>query len=213
MRQLLYEQKIMGINAIWIFASLIAAFTLLAYFGGELLNLSNIGFEVVFPFLIAIAVGEWGKTRSDTSFDIIAAQSNSLFRWIMLRFTTVFITGSLFAFISMVIVSYIRNEMPLWEMVLLYFPPAFFLSTVCALCGICFSEEHAATLICGILWILTILARSLLRIPGVQFVYLFIRYAGDMNGIWLINKGIITLIGLVLWIGIYVISEKRVFIK
>lgn len=213
MRQLLYEQKIMGINAIWIFASLIAAFTLLAYFGGELLNLSNIGFEVVFPFLIAIAVGEWGKTRSDTSFDIIVAQSNSLFRWIILRSTTVFITGSLFAFINMVIVSYIRNEMPLWEMVLLYLSPAFFLSTVCVLCGICFSEEHAATLICGILWILTILARSLLPIPGVQFVYLFIHYAGDMNGIWLINKGIITLIGLVLWIGIYVISKKRVFIK
>lgn len=208
-----FEQKIMGINVLWIYIALTACFALLAYFGGELLTLSYLGFEVVFPFLIAIAVGEWGKTRADTNFDIIAAGSNSLFRWVSIRFVTVFATGSVFAFISMIIVALARNEIPLWEMGLLYLPSAFFLSTVCALCGLCFAGEHIATLICGVLWILSMLARSLLRIPGVQYIYLFIRYAGDLNGIWIINKVVLTLLGLALWMVIYLLCSKRVFMK
>lgn len=213
MKRVLFELKIMGINAIWIFTSLVIVFVLIAYLGGELLNLSYIGFEVIFPFMVAIAVGEWGKTKADVNFDVIVAQSKSLFRWVVLRFATVFVTGTLFAFIGMIVVYIIRNEMPVWELLLLYFPPAFLLSSVCALCGICFSGEHIATLIGGMLWILTMLVRSLLRIPGIEYIYMFIRYAGDENGIWLINKFILTLLGLFLWIVIYVLSRKRVLVK
>lgn len=213
MRRLFFEEKIIGINAILIFTILTVVFAFVAYFGGELLNLSYLGFEVIYPFMTAIAVGEWGKTRADTNFDSIAAQSNSLFKWVVVRFSTVFFMGSMFAFISMVIVYFVRNEIVLWEIALLYFPPAFFLSTLCVLCSICFSAEHIATLVSGTFWILTMLARSLLRIPGVEYIYLFIRYAGDMNGIWLINKMVLMLIGLVLWIATYVLCKKRVFMK
>jgi len=213
MRRLIFEKKIMGINALLIFASLTAVVALLAYFGGELLNLSNIGFEVIYPYMTTIAVGEWGKTRSDTNFDIIAAQSKSLFEWVVIRFWAVFLTGSLFAFIGMVIVFLIRREIAICEMEILYFPPAFFLSTLCAFFGISLSREHTATLITGIYWILSMLARSLLRIPGVEYVYLFIRFAGDANDIWLMNKIALTLLGLGFWIVIYLLCRKRVFIE
>lgn len=172
MRRMLFEEKIMGINALLIFASLTFVLSLLASIGGELLNLSSMGFEVIYPFITAIAVGEWGRTRTDTNFDMIAAQSNSIFKWVFIRFWTVFLTVTMFALISMAIVFFIRYETAIWEMILLYFPPAFFLSTVCVLCGISFSMEHSATLISGMLWLLTMLARSLLRIPGVEYIYL-----------------------------------------
>lgn len=210
MKRLLYEQKIMGINPIWILAAFVGLFTLLAFFCGELLNLSCVGFEVVVPFFAVIAVGEWGKTRSDTNFDIIVSQSKSLFVWVLTRFIVVFLTVSIFAFISMVIVFFIRNEMPLGEMILTYLAPAFFLSTLCAFCGFCFSQEHIATMICGIVWLVAMLTSSLVRYSGVEYVYLFIRYAGDQNGVWLVNKAILSGLSLVLWAIIYLLSKKRI---
>lgn len=210
MKCLLFEQKIIGINPIWISVAFVGVFALLAFFCGELLNLSCVGFEVVAPFFAAIAIGEWGKTRSDTNFDIIASQSMSLFMWVITRFIVVFLTVSIFAFISMVAVFLIRNEMPLGEMILTYLAPAFFLSTLCALCGLCFSQEHIATMICGTAWLVTMLTSSLLRYSGVEYVYLFIRYAGDQNGIWLINKAILFGLSLVLWAIIYLLCRKRI---
>lgn len=210
MKRLLFEQKIIESNPIWISIAFVGIFTLLAFLCGELLNLSCVGFEVVVPFFAAIAVGEWGKTRADTNFDIIASQSKSLFMWVLTRYIVVFLTVSIFAFINMVIVFLKRNEMPLGEMILTYLAPAFFLSTLCALCGFCFSQEHIATMICGIVWLVTMLTSSLLRFPGVEYVYLFIRYAGDQNGVWLINKAILFELGLVLWAIIYLLSKKRI---
>lgn len=52
------ELKIVGINPFLISAALSAVFALLAIFGGDLLHLSCMEFEVVFPFYAAIAVGE-----------------------------------------------------------------------------------------------------------------------------------------------------------
>ena len=121
--------------------------------------------------------------------------------------------GNIFALFSMVIVFFVRYEMAIWEMALLYFSPAFFLSTLCALCGICFKEEHIATLISGTFWLFSMLARGLLRVSGVEYIYLFIRYAGDVNGIWFINKIVLTIITLGLWMIIYLICKKRVFMK
>lgn len=213
MQRVKLEEKITGINIVLIFIAVTAVFAILAYVGGELINLSNLGFEVIFPFLMAIAVGEWGKIRSDSNFDIIASQSKSLFKWIVIRFTTVFVTGTIFALMSMAIVSLIRNEAALYELILLYLPPAFFLSTLCTVFGTLFSGEHIATLITGSFWILSMLARSMLRFPGVEYFYLFIRFAGDENGIWLINKAVLAVLGLGLWIVIYLICKKRVFAK
>lgn len=204
------ELKIMGINLMLISAALVVVSSLLALLGGDLLNLSCISFEVIFPFFSAIAVGEWGKTRADDNYEVIKAQGKSLFAWVLSRFLAVFITVSLFAVFNMVIVFLVRGEMPIWEMALTYFPPAFFLSTLGAWLNLCFSQEHISSLICGVMWLVTMLTRSLLRFPGIEYVYLLIRYAGDANGIWLLNKFVLLAAGFAMWIVIYCICRRKV---
>lgn len=130
---------------------------------------------------------------------IIAAQSSSLFRWVLLRYTITFGISGVFALFCMVFSSAFRYELPLWELLAIYFPPTFFLSSLCALLGIHFAGEHIATLVCGIVWLIVLLIRSLLRISGIEYIYLFIRYADEQNPVWLWNKCIVAVIGLSLW--------------
>lgn len=203
------ELKIIGINAILISGALTAVFVLLALLGGELLHLSCAGFEVFFPVFCSIAVGEWGKMKADDAFDIIAAQSPSVFPWILRRFTSVFGEVTVFATAAMTAVSFLRQEVPVSELFLLYFAPAFFLSTLAVLSGICFSQEHIPALLCGMTGLLVLMLRSLLRVQGMGYVYLFIRFAGDPDDVWLINKAILCGCGLLLWYGIFTICDKR----
>lgn len=193
------ELKIMGINFIILSAAFTSALIAFSAIAGELLDFYPVTFEVIFPFFAAIAVGEWGKTRADGNFDIIAAQSCSLFRWALLRYAITFGTSSVFAVFCMALSSAFRYEFPLWELLIVYFPPAFFLSSFCALFGICFAGEHVATLSCGLVWLTVLLMRSLLRIPGAEYFYLFIRYAGGATPAWLWNKCIVTASGFFLW--------------
>lgn len=209
MRRLNFELKIAGINPVLIFLAVTMIFALLAAFTGELLRLSLVGFEVIFPIFTSIGVSEWGRTRADDNYDIIAAQSSSVFRWVLCRFIAVFAEGSMFALISMVLVSALRRDMTVPEMLLLYISPAFFLSTVSVLFGLCISREHISTLFCGMLWLFVLSTRSLLRIRGVKYVYLFIRYAGYAEGSWLVNKAILFAASLFLWCVIYWICKKR----
>lgn len=209
MNRIKKEIKIMGLNPVLISVSVVASFTLLAVFAGELLNLSYIGFEVIFPFFAAIAIGEWGKIRADDNFDVIAAQATSLFKWVLARFSAVFFSVSLFALISMMSVAFIRKEMPLWEMILTYFSPAFFLGSLGMLLNLCFSGEHISTMLCGSVWLVTMMLRALLRFPGVEYIYLFIRYAEDKNGVWPVNKVILLLLSFLLWAWSYLLCKKR----
>lgn len=202
-RRIKNELKIAGINFFLTAAALTAALTAFSFIAGELLDLSCFGFEVIFPFFTAIAVGEWGRTKTDDNFDAIAAQSRSLIKWAALRYLAIFGASSLSAIVSMIIVTRIRCEMPLWELFLIYFPPAFFLSSLSELIGIKCPQEHMAALVCGTLWLALLLARCLLQIPGMEYFYLFIRYAGDPDGIWMPNKCIVGAGGLVLWFIIY----------
>lgn len=203
------EIKIIGINFFIVSAAFATALIVLSVIAGELLNFYPVSFEVIFPFFVTIAVGEWGKTRADSNFDIIAAQSSSLFGWVLLRYAITFAISSAFAVFCMVFSSAFRYELPLWELFVIYFPPTFFLSSLCALLGIHYAGEHIATLVCGIVWLIVLLIRSLLRISGVEYVYLFIRYADNQNPVWLLNKCITTTIGLFLW-GIIYLRCKRI---
>lgn len=209
MQRVKKELKILGINPVLILLLMTAAFASLSIFGGDLLYLSDIGFEVVFPIFTAIAVSEWGKIKTDDNFEMIAAQSRSLFQWILYRAIVIFAEVAVFALAAMVLVSALRQEMPVSEMLLRYLSPAFFLSTVSVLFGICFSQEHIATLCCGMMWLFVLMARSLLRISGVEYFYLFICYAGDANGIWLVNKVILCAVSLLLWRVIFGICRKK----
>lgn len=202
------EIKIMGTNSFIVSAAFTTALIVLSVIAGELLDFYMVSFEVIFPFFAAIVVGEWGKTRADSNFDIVAAQSKSLFRWVLIRYVIAFGISSIFAVFCMVISSVFRYEFPLWELLVVYFPTTFLLSSLCALLGICCTQEHVATLICGIVWLIVLLIRSLLRIPGVEYIYLFIRYADGQNPVWLWNKGIITIAALFLWSIIYYLIGK-----
>ena len=113
MLRLIFEEKIVGINALLVFLSLTLVLFLVATFGGELLNLSSISFEVIYPFITAIAVGEWGKTRSDENFDIIAAQGFSLFKWVITRFWIIFLMGTYLRFLAWLLF-FVRYEMAIW---------------------------------------------------------------------------------------------------
>ena len=197
------EIKIIGINFFVISTAFTITLVILSTIAGELLRFYPVSFEVIFPFFAMIAVGEWGKTRADNNFDIIAAQSRSLFRWVLLRYVVTFGISSLFAVFCMLFSCVFRYELPLWELLLIYFPPALFLSSLCALLGIHYTAEHIATLICGIIWLTVLLIRSLLRIPEVEYIYLFIRYADDQNPVWLWNKSIVAVSSLFLWGIIY----------
>lgn len=194
------EIKIMGPNPFILCTVFSIALIVFSVLAGELIDFYMVTFEVIFPFFVTILVGEWGKTRADSNFDIIAAQSKSLFPWILLRYVITFGTASVFAVFSMAASSVFRYELPIWELFVTYFSPAFFLSSLCALFGICFTREHVATLVCGIVWLSVLLTRSLLRFPGVEYFYLFIRYADGENPAWLWNKGILSAAGLFLWV-------------
>ena len=203
------ELKIMGATPFLISATLAVLYTLVAVFSGELLDLSCAGFEVIFPFYAAIAVGEWGKIKADDNFEVIAAQTNSLFQWIATRALTVFAIVSLFAAVAMVSVVLLRDEMPLCELALTYFAPAFFLSSLGALFNLCLPAEHSTALLCGLIWLSTMLLQAALRFPGVEYVYLFIRYAGDPNGIWIYNKLILIAASLILWGILYFLCKRN----
>lgn len=127
------EVKIFGINFFIVSAAFTVTMIVLSIIAGNLLDFYPVSFEVVFPFFVTIVVGEWGKTRADSNFDIIAAQSKSLFKWVLLRYIIAFAISSLFAVFSMAGASVMRYEMPIWELIVLYFPPTFFLSSLCAL--------------------------------------------------------------------------------
>lgn len=202
------ELKIAGSNFVFLTIAFAVVFTAFSLISGELLDVSCFGFEVLFPAYGAIAVGEWGKTRTDGNFDIIVSQSRSLFPWVLARYMAVYGVVSTAAVICMTIVFLIRREMPLWEMLLVYFSPALFLSSLSVLIGLKSSQEHIAALTCGMLWLMTLMFRSLLRIPGAAYIYLFIRYVGDEHGIWMINKGITGIAGFTIWGMIYWSCKK-----
>ena len=99
--QMKNEIKIMGINFFIVSGALLTGILVLGGISGELLDFYPVSFEVIFPFFTAIAVGEWGKIKADSNFDMIAAQTRSLFKWTTLRYFTVFGISGVFAILTM----------------------------------------------------------------------------------------------------------------
>lgn len=203
------EIKMIGMNFFLISAAFTSALIVLSAAAGELLDFYPVVFEVILPFFAAVSAGEWGKTRADSNFDMIAAQCGSLFHWVLLRYVVTFGISGVFAVFCMVFSSVFRYELPFWELLIVYFPPAFFLSSLCALFGIHCTGEHAATSACGIMWLMVLLARGLLGIPGAEYIYLFIRYADGQSPVWLWNKCIVTASGMLIWGSIYMGCKRR----
>lgn len=209
-REILMEMQIIGSNLPLLSVAILAAFTFFALISGELINLSSVGFEVVFPFFTTIAVGEWGKTRADANYDVIAAQGKSLFRWVLMRYLAAWSICGSSALCGMAAVFFIRKEMTMGELICIYFPTAFLLSSLAVLTGLVYVREHMASLVCSLVWLASLMLRSLLRFPVLAYFYLFIRFAGVDDSIWLVNKGVLCLMGVGLWGLIYWICRKSV---
>lgn len=203
------ECKIIECNFYLITVGLAVLLLILSLVAGKLVNLSYMAFEILFPLYTAIAIGEWGKMRTDENYDVIAAQSKSLYKWVTARFIAIFGIVSVLAVISMIFISHIRGEVPFCELLLIYFSTAFFLSSISVLIALCSTTQHMATLICGMIWLIALMTSSLLRFTGVEYVYLFIRYADDMNDIWIWNKVTLFTIGIIFWVIVYIKCKRN----
>lgn len=207
------ETKIMGINPFWISALLTAAFLIVCATGGDNVNWGYLGFEVLFPFYMAVAVGEWCRIRADQIFDVISAQGKSLFLWMVRRFLVLFVTVTVFAVIGMLGTVIITKTASIGELLMTFLPTAFFLSSVCIFLSVLSSIPHIPTMAVGVIWLFSIMSMSLLRLRPIQYLYLFIRFAGVDSSIWILNKLVLLVAGIVLWICVFLACQKRLWVK
>lgn len=207
------EAKIMGINPFWISALLTAAFLIVCATGGDNVNWGYLGFEVLFPFYMAVAVGEWCRIRADQIFDVISAQGKSLFLWIVRRFLILFVTVTVFAVIGMLGTVIITKSASIGELLLTFLPTSFFLSSVCIFLSVLSSIPHIPTMAVGVIWLFSIMSMSLLRFRPIQYLYLFIRFAGVDSSTWILNKLVLFVAGLILWLCVFIICQKRLWVK
>lgn len=207
------EAKIMGINPFWISALLTAAFLIVCATGGDNVNWGYLGFEVLFPFYMAVAVGEWCRIRADQIFDVISAQGKSLFLWMVRRFLVLFVTVTVFAVIGMLGTVIITKTASIGELLMTFLPTAFFLSSVCIFLSMLSSIPHIPTMAVGVIWLFSIMSMSLLRFRPIQYLYLFIRFAGVDSSIWILNKLVLLVAGIVLWICVFIVCQKRLWVQ
>lgn len=207
------ETKIMGINPFWISALLTAAFLIVCATGGDNVNWGYLGFEVLFPFYMAVAVGEWCRIRADQIFDVISAQGKSLFLWMVRRFLVLFVTVTVFAVIGMLGTVIITKTASIGELLMTFLPTAFFLCSVCIFLSVLSSIPHIPTMAVGVIWLFSIMSMSLLRFRPIQYLYLFIRFAGVDSSIWILNKLVLLVAGSVLWICVFLVCQKRLWVK
>ena len=206
-----YESKIVGINPLWISALLVIAFLIICTTGGDNINWGYLGFEVIFPFYTSIIIGEWCKTRTDPMFDVISAQGHSLWWWVVRRYALLFGLAIIFAIIGMIGVLSIRRGTSFLDMFVAFVPTAFVLSSICVFISLLNAIPHIPTMAVGVVWLFSIMVMSLLRFPLVQYFYLFTRYAGISSPIWVVNKIILLSVGMILWIGIFLFCQKRIW--
>lgn len=207
------ETKIMGINPFWISALLTAAFLIVCATGGDNVNWGYLGFEVVFPFYMAVAVGEWCRIRTDQIFDVISAQGKSLFLWIVQRYFILFGAVMVFTVIGMLGTVIITKTASIGELLMTFLPTAFFLSSVCIFLSMLSNIPHIPTMAVGVIWLFSIMSMSLLRFRTIQYLYLFIRFAGVDSSTWILNKLVLFVAGLILWLCVFIVCQKRLWVQ
>ena len=166
----------------------------------------------MFPFYTAIAVGEWCRIRADQMFDVISAQGKSIFLWIVRRFLLLFVTVTVFAVVG-IFGTVTITQASAGDLLLTFLPTAFFLSSVCIALSLLSSVPHIPTMAVGVIWLFSIMSLSLLRFRPIQYLYLFIRFAGVDSSIWILNKLVLLVAGSTLWLCIFLICQKRLWVK
>lgn len=212
MANIKFERKIIGFNLYWISILVVGIFLFLRFMGGNLINWNTLEFEVIFPFYMAIMTGECVKTRSDQMFEALEAQSRSLFRWIFMRYLYTFVVIGVFALIGMIVYQIMDSAFSLGKFLFVYLSTAFFLSSLAVLCSMFTKSSHSAAAVCGIYWLFSMLARSLLRISFVPYIYLFICFVDESGPIRFLNKCILTATAIVMWLIVWFLCKKRIAI-
>ena len=100
----------------------------------------------------------------------------------------------------------------LGKFLFVYLSTAFFLSSLAVLCSMFTKSSHSAAAVCGIYWLFSMFARSLLRISFVPYIYLFICFVDESGPIRFLNKCILTATAIVMWLIVWFLCKKRIAI-
>ncbi len=207
------EGKIIGCNLYWISAAAVSVFLFLRFTGGNLIDWDSLGFEVVFPFFTAVMTGECGRTRSDPMFEVIEAQSTSLFRWVLLRYAYVFSATGLFSVSGMLAVRLFRPAAAFGGLLFVYLTTACFFPSLAVLCSLLSRSAHTAAAVCGVFWLFCLLAKGMLRFPAVSYFYPFLRFADESSPVLVWSKCVLTGMSLVIWLAVFAICKKRAILS
>lgn len=206
---MIIEGKKCCANITLITTAALMAFTILCITGGDLVILPILGFEVFFPFLIAILVCEWVSTLSDPMIDVIVVQSKSLFKWVTGRFLVVTgISGVLCINCMLGLRLWVMN-FSLLEMLFIFIATTFFFTSIGIFSSFLSKQPHVPAAACGIIWLLTLMGKSMIRFPVVAYLYPLLRFVDADTKIWFHNKLILIVISICLWLLIYLLCRKR----
>ncbi len=206
---MIIEGKKCRANIALITTAVLMAFTVLCITGGDLVSLPILGFEVIFPFLIAILVCEWVPTLSDPMIEVIVVQSKSLFKWVTGRFLVVTGISIVLCITCMLGLWFWVLNFSLLEVLFIFMVTTFFFTSIGIFSSFLSKQSHVPSAVCGIIWLLTLMAKSMIRFPAVAYLYPLLKFVDANNKIWLENKIILMGIGICLWILIYLICRKR----
>jgi len=202
-----------GINVVWITAAVLVAFIILCITGGDLVNLPVLGFEVMCPFLIAILVCEWVETLSDPMIDVIWVHSKSLFQWVLNRFIVVAgISGTLCALCMFCLRLWVL-DFSLVELSFVFIATAFFFTSIGVFTSFLTKQPHVPAVVCGMIWLFALMARSLIRLSVIAYIYPLLKFADNDTEMWITNKIILLTVSVCLWLWIYFICRKRKPVK
>lgn len=210
MTRIKIEAHIAGVNLIWISVLLVVSLSVLCTVGGDLVALSFVSYEVVYPFYAAIAVVEWAKIRTDPIFDVVAAQSGSLFLWIVIRFACMFCVVSGIAAFGIFGAHALRGEAGLWELMWVYVTTALFFASLGTLVSLISRIEHLSTALTGVVWLFFMVARAIVETsPIARYYYPFMRLVIPADSIWMLNKLLLLALSGLFWAVIWLVCRMR----
>ncbi len=97
-------------------------------------------------------------------------------KWLVRRFILLVSAVSIFAFVGMIGVSVIKQGDSVLDMICVFLPTSFVLSSVCVFISLLGKPPHIPAMTVGVVWLFSLMAMSLLRFPPVRYFYLFARY-------------------------------------
>ena len=162
------ESKKCGVNILLITSAVLIAFTVLCITGGDLVNLSLLGFEIICPFLIALLVSEWVQTLSDPMIDVVIVHSKSLFAWVVGKF---FVVAGISGALCIVCMLWLRLwvlDFLLIQTLFIFAVTTMFFTSIGVFSSFLSKQPHVPAAVCGIIWLLALMVNSLIRFPIIS---------------------------------------------